>query len=91
MKSIFENTIFIIAQIIMLVIAILWYLECKEKEPLIAIVAIITTIIVTLFFRLKEKKEDENSHIINIEGNNNISIQNSTKSEININKHPPKK
>ena len=82
MKKILENIIFLITQIIVLIIAVLWYLENYEREPLIAIVTFSSLIITTLFFRFRKKDDEET---IKLHGNGNIVIQGSQSGDININ------
>lgn len=44
------------SQIVMLVLAILWYLQNKEIEPLITIIALGTTLIVSVFLKATKDK-----------------------------------
>ncbi len=55
-KKFLQKTIVLASQIIMLVLAILWYLENKEIEPLIAIVSLSATIIISIFLKTTKDK-----------------------------------
>ena len=86
MKSFFKNTIVLISEIVILLLAILWYLQNKDIEPLIAIIAVGTSIILTLFFRRMKESENNgnNENEIDSKGNGNIIIQDN-EGNININ------
>ena len=74
MNKIFENIIFLISQVAILVLAIIWYYNSKEIEALIAIIISITTICITLLFRLRNNAK-ANIHINKLKSKKGIAIK----------------
>lgn len=58
MRNLFENIIFLISQIAILILAIIWYYQDKDIEPLIVIIGAATAIIISLIFRFQKGKEE---------------------------------
>lgn len=75
MKNILENSIFLLSQIVCLILAVVWYVKSKEIEPLIGIIGFGSTMIISLFFNLKQKKNNEEKATIE---NSDVSIVNSS-------------
>ena len=54
MKKFLANTIVLVSEIVMLVLAIIWYLKDSSIEALIACIALGTSIVVSLFFKTND-------------------------------------
>ncbi len=78
MRELIESKITLFSELVMLALAIIWYIDGYQIEPLIAIIALSTSVIISFFFRIRKKSQEsvKKHNKISIKGNKNKVIQN---------------
>ena len=59
-KRFLQKKIVLVSQIVMLALAIIWYMQNKEIEPLITIIGLGTTLIISVILKAKKEKTNTN-------------------------------